>query len=71
MSFYLVFCSYAKFDNYLNGRHVVARGLTMPHGGREYGLSQDRDNFQKKEIIRRDVFEMVERRGFLIYRSHI
>ena len=43
----------------------------MPHGGREYGLSQDRDNFQKKEIIRRDVFEMVERRGFLIYRSHI
>lgn len=50
MSFYLVFCCYAKFDNYLNGRHVVARGLTLPHGGREYGLSQDRDiTFKRKK----------------------
>lgn len=54
MSFYLVFCCYAKFDNYLNGRHVVARGLTLPHGE-----SGPKHNFQKKEIIRRDVFEMV------------
>lgn len=47
MSFYL---SYAKIDNYLNGRHVVARGLTLPHGGREYGLSQDRDiTFKRKK----------------------
>lgn len=40
----------AKFDNYLNGRHVVTRGLTLPHGEREYGLSQDRDiTFKRKK----------------------
>lgn len=50
MSFYLVFCCYAKIDNYLNGRHVVARGLTLTYGGREYGLSQDRDiTFKRKK----------------------